>query len=108
MAFNYRPKDDAVDEEEEVHGEISIEDKGPLALAIKKTMRWKHVKLLVKHKENEIVGIDDECRYPLFPPLLLTLSKHKTHTFTLPHLSASFIPDLSFMQVIGQKSSPFP
>ena len=51
--------------------------------------------------------MDEPCKYPLFPPLPVTLSEASTHTFTINSFSTNFHPDPSFLKLIGKTKNPF-
>ena len=51
--------------------------------------------------------MQEPCRFPLFPPLQLTLSETATHTYTIAALSTNFTADSSLLRIVGKDRNPF-
>ena len=51
--------------------------------------------------------MQEPCRFPLFPPLQLTLSETATHTYTIAALSTNFTADSSLLKIVGKDRNPF-
>lgn len=74
---------------------------------VKKALNATGTKLEVKHKEGIINAEGESCKYPVFLPLMITLSETNTHSYAINSLSTIFAPDSSFLNVIQKSKSPF-
>ena len=55
-------------------GTIGVGEKGVLYQLIKKAYKSSGAKLKLKPKENILTAIASHCKYPIFLPLMVTLS----------------------------------
>lgn len=87
-------------------GRIGLKE-GSAFLSLLKLSLDCEVKLEVRHREGVINVLQEPCRFPLFPPLQLTLSETATHTYTIDALSTNFTADSSLLRVLGKQKNPF-
>lgn len=80
---------------------------GALYSLVKKSLNGTGAKLEVKHKDGIITAIGENCKYPVFLPLMITLSESNTHSYPINTLSTLFAPDSSFLNVLQKSKSPF-
>ena len=80
---------------------------GVLYKVIRKVYNSSGAKLKVNSRERTVTAVGASCQYPLFLPLMVTLSETSTHSYKISQMSTAFAPDSSFLSVIGQPKSPF-
>ena len=80
---------------------------GVLYKVIRKVYNSSGAKLKVNSRERTVTAVGASCQYPLFLPLIVTLSETSTHSYKISQMSTTFAPDSSFLSVIGQPKSPF-
>lgn len=105
--FEYRIKAGLREHEEGVLGSVGIGEGGALYGLVRKALNSTGAKLEVRHKEGVINAEGENCKYPVFLPLMVTLSESNTHSYAINSFSTLVAPDSSFLGVIQKSKSPF-
>jgi hypothetical protein len=107
VKYEYKIRQGFRQHEEGVVGSVGIGQGGELYSLVKKALNSTGVKLEVRSREQSIRAVGQNCLYPIFLPLMITLSETNTHSYPISKMSTEFAPDSSFLTVINQQKSPF-
>ena len=74
---------------------------------VRKSFNSTGAKFLIRNKDQIMKVVGEHCKYPVFPPFMITLSETNTHSYPIDKLSTAFTPDSSFLNVINKSKNPF-